>query len=284
MRTLASVLFALAAAASYAVAAVAQQRSAMAADPADSMRLRLLVRLARERRWVLATLLEVLSFGFQATALYFGPLVLVAPIAGLDLLFALPMIARSRRIKLSLRNWAGAGCVAGGVATFLAVSLPSGGVGSPPFLDWVPLFGVVAGVLVMGVFVVRRSSGLVRTGTLAAIGAVEFGVVAALSKSFVDEIGRLGWAALGEWQPYALLLVGVLGTLLSQSAYQAGSLAVSLPIIDTVEPISSVAIGATLFHEQLASSPLLLSAQLLGAAVAVVGIVVIDRSSLVRGP
>jgi len=284
LRTLAAVVLALAAAATYAVAAVVQQRVASRTDKGDSMRPRLLVHLARQRTWVMATLLEVVSYALQATALFFGPLTLVAPLAGLDLVFALPMIARSRQVSLSLPNWAGVGCVVGGVALFLAVSPPSAGITTPPFLSWVPLFTAVGGLLIIGMFAVRRSTGLVRAGVLAAIGAVEFGVVAALSKSFVSEIGRLHWGVMGEWQPYALAAFGVLGTLLAQSAYQAGSLAVSLPIIDTVEPISAVVIGATLFDESLASSPLLLSAQLLGAALAIVGIVVIDRSRLVREP
>ena len=282
MGTLAAVLFALTAAATYAVAAVVQQRAARATDRADSMRLRLFVRLARQRMWVLATVLEVVSYGFQATALFFGPLVLVAPIAGLDLLFALPMIASGKHVSLSLRDWAGAGCVVSGIATFLAVSPPSAGIASPPFAEWVPLFIAVGGILAIGVFAIRRSTDRMRAATLAAIGAVEFGLVAALSKSVVDDIGRLGWATLVHWELYALAVVGILGTLLAQSAYQAGSLAVSLPIIDTVEPISSVVIGATLFHEKLASSPILLSAQLFGAALAIAGIVAIDRSSLVR--
>ncbi len=284
MRILAAVVLALAAAATYAVAAVVQQRVASTTDKGDSMKPRLLVHLARQRTWVMATALEVVSYALQATALFFGPLTLVAPLAGLDLVFALPMIARSRRISLSLPNWAGAGCVVGGVALFLAVSPPSAGITSPPFLSWVPLFTAVGGLLIIGMFAVRRSTGLVRAGVLAGIGAVEFGVVAALSKSFVSEIGRLHWGVMAEWQPYALLVFGVLGTLLAQSAYQAGSLAVSLPIIDTLEPISAVVIGATLFDESLASSPLLLSAQLLGAVLAIVGIVVIDRSQLVREP
>ncbi len=282
MQTLAAVLFSLAAAFSYAVAAVVQQRVARAADPSDSMRLRLLVRLARQRVWVLGVGLQVLSYGFQATALYFGPIVLVAPLAGLDLLFALPMVARSRRLSLSAPEWAGVAAVAGGVATFLAVSPPSAGVGSPALLDWMPLFVAVASVLAVGLLVARRSVGPVRAGVLAGVGAVEFGLVAALSKSFVESLGRLGWEALAQWEPYALLVAGVLGTLLAQSAYQAGSLAVTLPVIDTVEPISGVVIGATLFHEQLATSPALLGVQLLGAAVAVTGVVLIDRSRLAR--
>lgn len=285
MRTAASVLFALAAAASYAVAAVIQQRAARTTHRSDSMRLRLLVRLAQNRAWVLAALLEVGSYGFQATALYFGPLVLVAPIAGLDLLFALPLMARGRHLALSWREWAGAGFVASGIAIFLAISPPSAGIATPPFAQWIPLFIVVGVVLVIGVLATQRAPGRVRAPTLAAVGAMEFGVVAALSKSVVDQIGRSGWLDLFlGWQLYALAGVGILGMLLAQSAYQAGSLAASLPIIDTVEPISSVLIGALLFDERLASDPLLLAFQLVGAAVAVMGILVLDRSPLVRGP
>jgi hypothetical protein len=43
-----------------------------------------------------------------------------------------------------------------------------------------------------------------------------------------------------------------------------------------------VVIGATLFSEKLAGSASLIALQLLAAAVAVVGIVAIDRSTLVR--
>ena len=190
MGTLAAIVLALAAAATYAVAAVLQQRVASTTDQVDSMRLRLFVQLARNRLWVVATVLEVASYGIQATALYFGPLTLVAPLAGLDLVFALPLIARSRRVPLSLRDWASAACVVGGVAIFLTVSPPSRGIASPPFQSWVPLLAAVVGLLLIGMIVVGRSGGLIRAGILAAMAGVEFGVVAALSKSFVDEIGR----------------------------------------------------------------------------------------------
>jgi len=282
--TFVAIVLALVAAATYAVAAVLQQRVASTTDQADSMRLRLFVRLARNRLWVLATLLEVASYGIQATALYFGPLTLVAPLAGLDLVFALPLIAKSRRVSLSLRHWGSAACVVGGVAIFLAVSPPSRGIPSPPFLSWIPLLAAVIALLLIGMTAIRHCDGLIRAGILAAVAGVEFGVVAALSKSFVDEIGRLGLGALAEWQPYTLAVFGILATLLAQSAYQSGSLAVSLPIIDTVEPISSVAIGATLFQENLASRVPLLALQLIAAAVAVLGIIAIDRSVLVREP
>ena len=282
MDTVLAVLFALAAAATYAVAAVLQQRAARAVPREDTLHLRLLARLARQPWWVFATVLEVASFGFQATALYFGPLVLVAPLFALDLLFALPLIARSRRLRLTAYHWSAGAAVAGGIATFLAVAPTSEGATERPFRAWLPLLAVVCALLVVGAIALRRASDRVRAMTLGGVGAVEFGVVVALSKSVVHQLDADGWRVLAHWELYALAVFGILGTLLAQSAYQAGSLAASLPIIDTVEPISGVVIGATLFHERLAASPELLAVQLLAAGLAVLGIVLIDRSTLVR--
>lgn len=53
-----------------------------------------------------------------------------------------------------------------------------------------------------------------------------------------------------------------------------------MPLIDTVEPVDSVLIGATVFEEHLAGSPLRLAVQLAGAAIAIVGVIAVDRSSL----
>lgn len=282
MNAFLAVLFALAAAATYAVAAVLQQRAARAAPREDTLHLRLLVRLARQPWWVFATVLEVASFGFQATALYFGPLVLVAPLFALDLLFALPLIARSRRIRLTASHWTAGAAVAGGIATFLAVAPPSEGATERPFRAWLPLLVVVCALLFVGAIALRSASDRVRAMTLGGVGAVEFGVVVALSKSVVHQLDDDGWRMFVHWELYALAVFGILGTLLAQSAYQAGSLAASLPIIDTVEPVSGVVIGATLFHERLAASPGLLVVQLLAAGLAILGIVLIDRSTLVR--
>ena len=86
--------------------------------------------------------------------------------------------------------------------------------------------------------------------------------------------------ALLRWEPCALLAAGILGTLLSQSAFRAGALSVSLPVIDTLEPISTVVIGAWVFGERLAASPGQLAAQLAGGAVAAAGMATLSRSSV----
>jgi hypothetical protein len=55
---------------------------------------------------------------------------------------------------------------------------------------------------------------------------------------------------------------------------------VSLPVIDTLEPVSAVVIAATVFGEELAASPAQITAQTAAAMAAVAGIAVLSRSSV----
>ena len=77
------------------------------------------------------------------------------------------------------------------------------------------------------------------------------------------------------------MAAGILGGLFGQSTFNAGPLSLSLPIIDTVEPIFSVILAAAVFGEHLARSPGLLAFQLLGGAVATAGIVLLSHSPIV---
>jgi hypothetical protein len=87
----------------------------------------------------------------------------------------------------------------------------------------------------------------------------------------------LAGIALAHWQPWALLVLGAAGLLLSASAFQAGSLAASLPVMDTVEPVSGVLFGTLLFGERLAASPAGITMQLTGTAAAIAGITLLGR-------
>ena len=84
------------------------------------------------------------------------------------------------------------------------------------------------------------------------------------------------------WEPYALAATGVVSALFGQSAFGAGALSLSLPVIDTLEPVCAVVIGATVFGERLASSPVQLGFQLAGGAAAVAGIWMLSRSTIVE--
>ncbi|WP_194923006.1 DMT family transporter [Catenulispora pinisilvae] len=276
-----SVTAALLAAVAFAVAAVIQQAAASDVPASESLRPGLFLSLVRRPAWVAGAALDVASFGIQGVALAFGPLVLVMPLASTDLLFALPLLAWRRGQRLNRAEVVGAACTAGGMAAFL-VALPStAGAGLPGLADWVPaLIGVaavVAGLLAVGI----RMSGNVRTALYAAAAGALLALLDAVTKSVADLFRHDGLGALGHWEPYALIVVGCTGLILVQSAYQAGSLAVSLPIIDTVEPVGSVVMGAVVFEEPLATSWALVG-QVAAGMLAVAGIVILSRSPLVR--
>ena len=279
MATAIAVVAALVAACCFAVGAVVQHGVAREAG-GQTLSLSLLVELARHPRWLAGAGLAALSFGIQGLALAFGPLALVQPLVAADVLFALPLIAVLHRHRLTAADWTGACAVTGGIALFLAVSPPSAGVRTPGVAAWVPAVLVVAVLAAVSASVAVRLRGRAQVLWLAAGAGIMFGVLDALAKSTAGLLADRGMGVLLRWEPYGLIVVGVLGGLLSQSAFRAGALSLSLPVIDTLEPISAVVIAATVFNEQLAVSPGRLLMQLAGGCVAVAGVASLSRSAV----
>jgi drug/metabolite transporter (DMT)-like permease len=75
-----------------------------------------------------------------------------------------------------------------------------------------------------------------------------------------------------------LVVVGVVGMVVAQSAFQSGALDLSLPTMTVTDPLSSIVIGATVFGERIASSPLALTVEVVSLAAMVVGVYVLARS------
>jgi hypothetical protein len=248
----------------------------------EALRFRLLWDLVRQPRWVAGVALEAFSFVIQGVALVFGPLTLVQPIAATDVLFALPMIARRQRRRLTRPDILGALTVAAGIAIFLAVSPPTSGLSAPSIGIWLPVFLAIGILVALAAVAALRVRGKARVIWLAAAAGALYGLGDALTKSTVDLFSGIGWATLVQWEPYALAATGVVSALFGQSAFGAGALSLSLPVIDTLEPVCAVVIGATVFGERLASSPVQLGFQLAGGAAAVAGIWVLSRSKIVE--
>jgi hypothetical protein len=178
------------------------------------------------------------------------------------------------------RDLVGCGLVAGGMGVFLSVSPPSSGRSDASVREWLPVFGIVVVLCLAAVTMGHGRGEAMRAGLIAAAAGVVFGLTAAVTLSLARLVRGVGVPAfLGHWQPWALITLGLAGLLLAQSAFQAGQLTASLPIIDTVEPLSGVLIGTAVFHEQLAASPSILAIQLSGAAVAVAGIALLAPSA-----
>jgi drug/metabolite transporter (DMT)-like permease len=278
--TAVAVVLALCAALCFALGSLVQQGEARQAH-GRSLRLGLLVVLARDRRWLGGLALTVFSFGVQAAALAFGPLALVQPLATLDVLFALPLIAHRNRRPLTRRSIVGGACVAAGMAAFVAVSPPTNGVGTPGLASWVPALAGAGALTALAGVAALRARGPARVMLLAAAAAVVYGVLDALTKATVDMLPARGVGVLASWEPYGLAVAGILGGLFGQSAFNAGALALSLPVVDTVEPAAAVVLAAAVFHEGLARSPGQFAGQLAGAATAVAGIALLSHSCVV---
>lgn len=276
-----AVIAAIAAGFMFAVGAVLQQSAARQISADKSLSLRLLLELVHRRRWLVGIGSDAVSFGLQALALAFGPLALVQPLAVTGLVFAVPLAVRRRGRKLHTREWLATVAVAAGLAAFLAAASPSEGVPQTTPWRWVLVVASVAGLMAVGVVLGRILGGVVRPSLYGLAAAAAFGLLAALTKASTHLLGEGAATFFTAWQPYAMAVVAVAGAVVQQSAFQAGPLPASLPVMDAVEPTIAVCIGVFAFDEHLDMSAAALTAQAIGICALLVGIVVLDRSPLI---
>jgi drug/metabolite transporter (DMT)-like permease len=284
-----AVVAAVAAGSTFAIGAVLQQSAARQAPSDEALSWRLIVDLAHRRRWLLGIGSDACSFGLQALALSFGPLALVQPLLVTGLIFAMPLAARLRRRRLGVREWVGTLAIAAGMAAFLVAASPSSGTSQPSTGRWIAIIGALAVVMAVATAVGRMVSGPWRPSFFALAAGTAFGLLAALTKTSTSLLGDGAVAFFTAWQPYAMAVVAGLGAIVQQSAFQAGPLATSLPIMDATEPTVATLLGVVAFGETVSLSAGALIVQLLGVVALIAGIVTIDRSPLIvemqqRGP
>ena len=276
-----SVVSALAAGCTFAVGSVLQQSAARQAPESVSMSWRLLVDLAHRRTWLLGIGCDVASFAMQALALAFGPLALVQPLLVTGLLFAVPLAVRWRGRRLGPREWAGTVAVGGGLAAFLAASSPSEGVATTTWDRWVLVLIAVGGLMAVGILIGGALSGALRASAYGLSAGAAFGLLAALTKASTHLLSEGAGVFFTSWQPYSMAGVAVAGAIVQQSAFQAGPLPASVPIMDAVEPTVAVLIGVFAFSEHVGTSIGALAFEALGILLVLAGIITLDRSPVV---
>jgi drug/metabolite transporter (DMT)-like permease len=278
------VLLALGAALLYALTSVLQHSAAVEVAHHRSLRPGLLLELVRRPRWLLGNLAEVGAVALQFVALRRGSLLLVQTLLVAGLLFALPLGAAMQHRRLTSTDWLGTVAVVVGLGIFVAVARPTRGRGQASHLGWAAVLGLGCGVVAALIVAAPRRPGSARASYLGAACGVLFGVDAALAKATGHLLNHGIAHTVRGWQPYALAVLGVGGFLLAQSAFQAGPLAASLPLMTALDPLAAALIGVLAFHERLASDGFAIVLQV-GAAVAIVaGVWVLARSPLVVGP
>jgi drug/metabolite transporter (DMT)-like permease len=260
---------------------VLQQSAAATVAHERSLRPSLILALLRRPRWLLGNLAEVGAVTLQFLALRRGPLVLVEAVLVSGLLFALPLGAALQHRRLARRDWLGAVAVVAGLAVFVTVARPSTGRGEASGAGWALVLLLDCGATLALVLRAPRRPGARRATFLGTACGVLYGMNAALAKASGHRLDRGLVHALGSWEPYALVVLGSLGFLLAQSAFQAGPLAASLPAITAAEPIVAGLIGVFAFHEGVSGGAPTIAAQLAAAAAIVAGVWILARSPLV---
>jgi drug/metabolite transporter (DMT)-like permease len=265
-------MFSLVAALLYAAASVLQHRAAVAAPREQSLRVGLLGHLAQQPWWIAGIVADGGGFVAQFMALGHGPLVIVQPLLVSGLLFALPLgaVLAHRRITAG-ELWASAAVVVGLAALLLAAQPEPGSTAVHPWA-WGVLF------LATGIPVVLMVGGAVKApaakpALLASAAGVIYGLTAALTKITAHQLGIGIGRMLGGWEVYVLVAVGVLGMVLTQSAFQAGPLKASLPALTVADPVVSALIGITVLHEHVDQDPIRVLVELVGAALMIGGVV-----------
>jgi drug/metabolite transporter (DMT)-like permease len=281
MRFGTSIVCALLASALFAFAAVMQQESTLTVAVDRSLHPGLLLDLLRRPKWVLGGLSMLAGFGLQAVALAFGPVALVQPIVVLELAFAIPFGILRRHRRAGLREWAGILAVMSGISIFLLAADPAGGVGNPPTVQWIESLVPVGAVAAACVLIGSTRRGPARAMLLGSAAGLAFGLLSVLTKSVTHLLSMNVARAFTSWQVYVTIGIGIAALTVSQSAYQAGPLAFSMPFVGVLEPLVAVVIGDKVLGEAVRLSEANFALELAAAAVACLGILLLTTSRTV---
>ena len=258
---------ALASAVFIAVGVVVRQRATLDVPEDQGISTMMIGTLLRRPLWWAGTGSAITGYVFQAIALAYGSLLLVAPLLVSALLFVLPLSARLAGRRVTRVEWIWASVLTAALAVFVALARAAPGDydGSER-----PAVMVAAGALILAFATLpwaARLTGWRRALLLATTVGGLFGVLAVLTKVVMNIVTE-GHAARLLVSPvaYLLALVGVVATVLQQSAFHAGSLQASVPAMLVLEPVVAVALSQVIFGEHLTVDPP--TALVLGVALA----------------
>ncbi|OBG18656.1 DMT family transporter [Mycobacterium sp. 852002-51057_SCH5723018] len=236
-----------------AVGIVVRQQVAQGVPAEKGMSGTMVTTLFREPLWWAGTLAAVAGYVFQALALAHGSLLLVQPLLVSSLLFALPLSARLCHQRIKWADWGWATLLTAALAVFVLVGQPREGHDRPPVAAWTLALAITVPLVIACVVAAGRTIGRARAVLLAVAVAVLLGMIAVLTKICTHRFAVGGWhGLLSVPAPYVLVALAVGLTLLQQSAFHAGALQASVPIMLVGEPIVAVLLGIIVLGEHVA--------------------------------
>jgi drug/metabolite transporter (DMT)-like permease len=261
---LSAVVFALLAALCAAVGMVVRKRAIQDQSRRESSGDAVVTSWVSRPLWWAGTVVAFAGYAFQAVALSYGSLLLVQPLIVSSLLFVLPLGARFLRQHVRPSDWRWSVVLTASLTVFVLVGRPSDGVYEPSVWAWTIALTGAALIVVGGIVLATRVSGRMRAMLLAVSVAVLLGLVAVLTKVCTQRFAVGSWhSMLTVPAPYLLVALAVAVTILQQSAFNAGALQASVPIMLVGEPLVAVVIGMLVLDERLTAhgiaAPILLA-------------------------
>ena len=246
-------VLAILAAVVFALGTVLQQKGTMTTEATEDDP-RFLLQILHRPVWLAGAIFQASGWVLQAMALDRASLLVVQSLTALSLVIALPFGAWFTRQHVGLRELAGAGLTLVGIVVFLSGGQPQGGTTHPNAATWWGACLLTLVLVVVLAAVGSRFRGAAKALTLGAAAGLGFGLQAAVTKTFVTEIGNGILALLASWSVYVLILSAVSGFVLQQSALKTGVLAPAMASANSVTLFSSVILGIVVYGERLAKS------------------------------
>lgn len=236
-----------------AVGIVVRQRATQRVPGDEAMSAAMATTLVRQPLWWAGTFAAVAGYVFQAVALAHGSLLLVQPLLVSSLLFALPLNAALCHQRISGVQWGWAMLLTAALAVFLLVGEPREGHSRPPIPAWTLALAITVPALIACVVAAHRAAARMRASLLGVAVAILLGMIAVVTKVCTHRFAMGGWhALLAVPAPYVLVGLAVTVTVVQNSAFHAGALQASVPIMLVGEPVVAVLLGVVVLGEHLA--------------------------------
>jgi drug/metabolite transporter (DMT)-like permease len=241
--SLLSAIFAIAAALLFAQSASLQQSTARATalDSSTNGALAVLRSLLRQPRWLAGLAANVGGFVAHAAALRYGPLAPVQALLVVQLMFALPLAARRRRISLLPRDWVGTAIVCAGLVVLVTRPLTHGSIRPGALPPW--LLGASGAVALLAAAAtrvpVRHTQGR----------AAFYGIAAGVCSATTAVLTAVGVARLPHlsWPVFVIAATTLASGGLAQAAFASGSLPTALTSMTITDPVCSYLATGWLF-------------------------------------
>ncbi len=265
-----------------AIAVVLQRVALESAPSGTSLSPRLITHAIKKRGWLLGFGLLLGAYLVQAAALRVGQLSVVQPAVTVELVFLVAILVVVFHRRVGWREVLGTLAIVGGLIGFFASASPAVGKGQPDARAWV-IVSTVTLICTLGLVAAgRRGPRWWRAALLGAAASLMFAYGAALTKTTTTILRHGGLARVFEsWEPYVIVIMALPGLFLLQSALHAGPIVASRTTNVIVNPMVSIVIGVTAFHERVRAGTGFLALDVLAIVVLCVGVVALVRSPLV---